>query len=410
MPYVLGLDIGNTGTAATVARRRGETWARPEVVALGGGSPVVPSVLHLAPDGALVVGEPATDDGSRTTRDFVRRVGDDVPLLLGGEPCPPETLVAELAAWVVHRVAAHEGAFPEAVVLSHAAGWGPHRRDLLYRALWTLDLRTVTLLPRTVTVAESHAARGFPGTTAAVYALGGDTFEAALVRRNARGRYETFGLPQGLESLGGTDFDEALAEHVRAALGPGLAPHGLLAECERVKRELTIGTETDVVLTLVDGPVRVPVTRARFEDLIRPAVRATVDLLVRTVHSAGLTPAQLDAVLLAGGSARIPLVRELLTAALPVPVEVEPDPQLTAATGAALAAGQVVSPRPRRPAPAAAPVSDAGPPVPARRHTEPDQPRHGEPPARPPVRITPLTLPKTSRLALARGRGRDREG
>ncbi|MFC0029104.1 Hsp70 family protein [Micromonospora chaiyaphumensis] len=412
MPYVLGLDIGNTGTAATVARRRGETWARPEAVALGGRSAVVPSVLHLAPDGSLVVGEPATDDGSRTTRDFVRRVGDDVPLLLGGEPCPPETLVAELAAWAVHRVAAHEGAFAEAVVLSHPAGWGPHRRDLLHRALWALDLRAVTLLPRTVTVAESHAARGFPGTTAAVYALGGNTFEAALVRRNARGRYETFGLPQGLESLGGTDFDEALAEHVRAALGPDVALHGLLAECERVKRELTVGTETDVMLTLPAGPARVPVTRAQFEDLIRPAVRTTVDLLVRTVQSAGLTPAQLDAVLLAGGSARIPLVSELLAAALPVPVEVEPDPQLTAATGAALAACQVVSPRPRRPvpAPAAAPVSDAGPALPAWRHTEPDQPRYGEPPARPPVRITPLNLPKASRLALARGRGRDREG
>ncbi|MET8832625.1 Hsp70 family protein [Micromonospora sp. NPDC004540] len=418
MPYVLGLDIGNTGTAATVARRRGGTWARPEVVALGGGSAVVPSVLHLAPDGSLLVGEPATDDRSRTTRDFVRRVGDDVPLLLGGEPCPPETLVAELAAWVVHRVSAHEGGFAEAVVLSHPAGWGPHRRELLHRALWDLDLRTVTLLPSTVTVAESHASRGFPGSTAAVYALGGNTFEAALVRRNARGRYETFGLPQGLATLGGTDFDEALAEHVRGALGRELAGEaypslpGLLAECDRVKRELTVGTETDVMLTLPTGPVRVPVTRAQFEEMIRPAVRATVDLLVQTVHSAGLTPTQLDGVLLAGGSARIPLVTELLGAALPVPVEVEPDPQLTAATGAALAACQVVSPRSRRPAPAPAPapVSDAGPAVPAWRHAEPDQPVHGEPPARPPVRITPLNLPKASRLVLARGRDRDREG
>ncbi|MEU0153438.1 Hsp70 family protein [Micromonospora fulviviridis] len=422
MPYVLGLDIGNTGTAATVARRRGDTWARPEVVPLGGRSAVVPSVLHLAPDGSLMVAEPATDDRSRTTRDFVRRVGDDVPLLLGGEPCPPETLVAELAAWVVHRVSAHEGGLAEAVVLSHPAGWGPHRRELLHRALWGLDLRNVTLLPRTVTVAESHAARGFPGTTAAVYALGGNTFEAALVRRNARGRYETFGLPQGLETLGGTDFDEALAEHVRAALGREFAGpaggeayptlHGLLAECDRVKRELTVGTETDVMLTLPGGPVRVPVTRAQFEDMIRPAVRATVDLLVQTVHSAGLTPAQLDGVLLAGGSARIPLVTEMLAAALQVPVEVEPDPQLTAATGAALAACQVVSPRPRRPAPvpASAPVSDAGPGLPAWRHTESGGPVHGEPPARPPVRITPLNLPKASRLALARGRGRDREG
>ncbi|MFE9205349.1 Hsp70 family protein [Micromonospora sp. NPDC007230] len=418
MPYVLGMDIGSTSTVAAVARRRGETWARPEVVALDAGDPVVPSVLHLSPDGSLTVGQPAVDDPGRTTRDFVRRIGDDVPLLLGGEPCPPENLIAELAAWVVERVAAREGGFAEAVVLSHPAGWGSHRRDLLRRALWHLDLRNVTLLPHPVTVAENHAARGFPGTTAAVYALGGSTFEAALVRRNPQGTYEAFGLPQGLDPLGGTDFDEALAEHVRTVLGRDFAgtarrethptPHGLLLECDRVKRELTVGTETDVMLTLPTGPVRVPVTRTQFEDLIRPAVRATVDLLVRAVHSAGLTPAQLDGVLLAGGSARIPLVRELLAAAFPVPVEVEPDPQLTAATGAALAACQVVSPRRRPvPAPPSTPVSGAGPAAVPARHSEPHHAPHGEPPPRPPIRIAPLNLPKPSRLALARGRGRE---
>ncbi|MGR6317054.1 Hsp70 family protein [Micromonospora soli] len=417
MPYVLGMDIGSTSTTAAVARWRGETWARPEVVALGGASHAVPSVLHLAPDGSLTVGEAATDDCSRVTRDFVRRIGDDVPLLLGGEPCAPQTLVAELAMWVVERVSAREGEFAEAVVLSHPAGWGRHRRDLLHRALRDLGLRNVTLLPRPVTVAESHAARGFPGTTAAVYALGGNTFEAALVRRVPGGTYEAFGLAQSLETAAGSDFDEALAEHVRTVLGrefgagraPHPTPHGLLPACDRAKRELTVATETDVLLTPPTGPVRVPVTRAQFEDLIRPAVRAGVELLIRTVQSAGLAPTQLDGVLLAGGSARIPLVTELLAAAVPVPVEVEPDPQLTAATGAALAAGQVVSPRPRRPAPAAAtrPVSGAAAPVPAWPLPEPEHTVHGEPPPRPPVRITPLSLPKASRLALARGRGRE---
>jgi molecular chaperone DnaK (HSP70) len=423
MPYVLGIDIGCTNTVAAVARRRGATWARPEVVALGVSSAPVPSVLYLSADGSLTVGEPGTDDGSRTTRDFVNRIGDDVPLLLGGEACTPQTLIAELATWVVERVFALEGEPAEAIVLSHPAGWGQHRRELLHRALWDLGVRNVTLLPRTVTVAESHAARGFPGTTAAVYALGGNTFEAALVRRSPGGTYETFGFPQSLAPMGGADFDEALAEHVRTVLARELAAtarrethaalRGLPPECDRVKRELAVDMTADVVLTLPTGPVRVPVTRAQFEDMIGPAVRATVDLLVRTVHGAGLLPAQLDGVLLAGGSTRIPLVTELLAAAFPVPVEVEPDPQLTAATGAALAACQVVSPRPRRPAavPEPAAVNGAGggwaPAVPARRRPHPDRAVQGEPPPRPQVRIAPLELPKVSRLALARGRGRE---
>ncbi|MGS2616734.1 Hsp70 family protein [Micromonospora sp. LZ34] len=419
MPYVLGIDIGSTTTVATVARRRGATWTRPEPVTLDDGSVTLPSVVRLSTDGMFLVGEPAGADPGRTARGFVGRVGDDVPLLLAGEPCSPQTLTAALATWVVERVHDREGEPADAVVLSHPAGWGRHRRDLLRRALWEFGLGAVTLLPRTVTVAESHAARGFPGDSAAVYALGGATFEAALVRHTPRGTYETFGLPQGLDWVGGVDFDEALADHVRTVLarelgaaGPRAAQavlRGLLPECERAKRELTVDADTDVLLTLPTGPARVPVSRARFEDLIRPAVQATADLLVRTVHSAGLQPAQLDGVLLAGGSTRIPLVADVLAAAFPVPVEVEPDPQLTAATGAALAACQVVAPRPpqREPVPDA-PVSGSGrATVPARRRPDLDRPMPGEPPPRPPIRITPLELPKASRLALARGRGRE---
>jgi molecular chaperone DnaK (HSP70) len=423
MPYVLGIDIGGTNTAAIVARRHGATWSRPEGVPLDDGAVTVPSVLHLTADGTLTVGEPGTDDRARTARGFVRRVGDDVPLMLAGEACPPQTLTAVLAAWVVERVLDREGEPAEAVVLSHPAGWGRHRRELLHTALREIGLATVTLLPRTVTVAESHAARGFPGSAAVVYALGGSSFEAALVRRNPRGTYETFGFPQGLEWIGGADFDEALAEHVRTALarelgGIGLRQahatlRGLLPECERAKRELTVGTQTDVLLTLPTGPARVPVSRVQFEGLIRPAVQATVDLLLRTVHSGEIAPAQLDGVLLAGGSTRIPLVAEMLAAALPVPVEVEPDPQLTAATGAALAACHMVSPRPRsegrdrRPAPVGAADRGDTPAV-----SPPHRPDHhravgSEPPPRPPVRFTPLELPQPSRLALARRRGRE---
>ncbi|MEU4645350.1 Hsp70 family protein [Micromonospora sp. NPDC023814] len=421
MPYVLGIDIGSTNTVATVARRQGATWSRPEGVLLDAGLVIVPSVLHLALDGRLTVGEPGTDDGARTARGFVRRVGDDVPLMLAGEACPPQTLTAVLTSWVVERVRDREGEPAQAVVLSHPAGWGRHRRELLHAALREFGLGHVTLLPRTVTVAESHAARGFPGSAAVVYALGGNTFEAALVRRTPRGTYETFGFPQGLEWIGGADFDEVLAEHVRTALARdlgGTAPRqaydplrGLLPGCERAKRELTVGTQTDVLLTLPSGPARVPVSRVQFEDMIRPAVQATIDLLLRTVHSGGLAPTQLDGVLLAGGSTRIPLVAELLAAALPIPVEVEPDPQLTAATGAALAACQMVSPRPRREGRDDGPAPDGtagrvGAPAVAPQH----RPGHqsgvaSEPPPRPPVRFAPLELPKASRLALARRRG-----
>ncbi len=412
MPYVLGMHIGNTSTVAAVARRQDGSWDRPEPVVLQPAAAPLPSTLLLAPDGAFTLGE--VGDASRTARGILSRVGDDVPLLLDGDRYAPQTLLALLAAHVVEWVQQQEGAAAEAIVLSHPAGWGRYRRDLLQQALWERGLGDVTLLPRTVTVAESHAARGFPGGLAAVYALGGDTFEAALVRRNSRGRFETVGVPQGLTGLGGTTFDEALAGHVRTVLARELATGGpevdatlraLPAECERAKRDLTVGARTDVQLSLPTGPVRVPVSRLEFEELIRPAVRATVELLLRAVHAAGLTPARLDGVLLAGGSSRIPLVAELLAAA-GLPVETAPDPQATAATGAAVAAAQIRTPPPLPAGPPAPAGGVARAAVPPGRPVD-DQPPRDAPPPAPPIRFTPLDLPKPSRRTLVRSRGRE---
>lgn len=415
MPYVLGIDIGNTNTVAAVARRQGTAWARPEVVALDGRSTTVPSVLHLSVDGALTVGEPDRPDPGRTARGFLRRVGDDVPLLLGGEACPPHTLTAVLSAWVVERVSELEGGPAEALVLAHPSAWGPHRRELLRRALRDLGLHHVTLLPRAVTVAESHAARGFGGGTAGVYALGGETFEAALVRRTPYGTYETFGQPQVLDACGAVDFDEALADHVRTVLARDLAAvdrrdapatlRTLPPQCELARRELSLDAQADVLLALPTGTVRVPVTRPQFEAMIRPAVQATVDLLAHAVHTAGLTPAQLDGVLLTGGATRTPLVADLL-AALGVPVEMEPDPHHTTAVGAALAACQVSAPSPRP----ALPREE--PPAGTRYATGSRGDDHypalpDEPPPRPPIRTAPLDLPRASRLARIRARGRE---
>ncbi|WP_433533020.1 Hsp70 family protein [Micromonospora sp. CA-263727] len=412
MPYVLGMQIGNTSSAAAVARWQDGSWGRPEPVALQPTPAPLPSTLLRSPDGTFTLGE--VGDPDRTARGILGRVGDDVPLLLDGDPYPPQTLIALLAAHVIEWVGEQEGDVADAIVLSHPAGWGRHRRELLQRALWERGLGEVTLLPRTVTVAESHAARGFSGDLAAVYAFGGDTFEAALVRRNPRGRYETVGVPQGLAGLGGTVLDEALAGHVRAVLARELAAAGpaaqatlraLPAECERAKRDLTVGVQTDVQLSLPTGPVRVPVSRLQFEELIRPAVRATVELLLRAVQAAGLTPARLDGVLLAGGASRIPLVAELLAAA-GLPVETAPDPQASAATGAAVAAAQIRTPAPvpAGPPPPAGGVARAAAPMPVR--PADDRPRD-EPPPRPPIRFTPLDLPKPSRRTLVRSRGRE---
>lgn len=411
MPYVLGIDIGGTTTTAAVSRLGNAGWQAPEVVRLGTRSAAVPSVLHVSGDGALTVGEPVQLDAARVARGFVRRIGDDVPQIVGGEPCTPQALTAVLAMWVVERVLAHEGEPAEQVVVSHPAAWGAYRRELLHRALWEIGLADVTLLPEPVVAAESHAARGWRGRTFGVYSLGGSDYEASVVRWAEGIGFQLLGSAGAIEPFGGADVDEALVGFVRSRLdrdlrelfasGPQarIALYGLRRECRRVKEELTTATEAEVVLSTSHGHVRVPVTRTELEELVRPALELSVETLAQVIRSCGLRRRELDGVLLVGGAARMPLVAELLRAALPGPIGVDMEPQSTAAAGAALAAVQVASPpgawrqdpmwiprqraieaSNREPAPFVHEDMDAGPPP------------------RPPVDVTAPRLRPTQRL------------
>jgi molecular chaperone DnaK len=427
MAYVLGIDIGGTHTTAAISRLVGPSWGSPEIVTLGPQSPAVPSVLHVSATGALTVGDPGRDgplvDGARIARGFMRRIGDDVPVIVAGEACKPQTLAAVMAMWVVERVQADQGGQPEHVAVTHPTGWGAYRRQLLHEALREIGLTQVTLLAAPVAAAESHSFHGFTGRTLGVYALGGTGSATSVVRRTQPAGFEVIASAARVEPLGGADFDEALVDHVRRALARQLgarqlddprirlALSGLRGECGRAKERLTEAGETDVGVPLPTGPVRAPVTRAEFEEMIRPALQFTMDTLDRTIRSGGLRADQLDGILLVGGSARIPLVAELAAARFPASVAVAPDPQATVAAGAALAACQILAlagrrrPEPnRRRSPAYAAAVEA-PKVPqqSRRHGEDEQ---REPPPRPPVKITPLNLPRmrpASRLVPGRG-------
>ncbi|GAA1800494.1 Hsp70 family protein [Planosporangium flavigriseum] len=417
MAYVLGIDIGGTCTRAAVSRLTGPTWTRPEIVRLDAQSPAVPSVLHVSPNGALTVGDSTMDepsvDGSRTARGFIRRIGDDVPLVVAGEACKPQTLAAVLAMWVVERVLAQEGAHPEHIVVTHPGTWGQYRKHLLHEALWEIGLTNVTVLAKPVTAAESHSFHGFTGRTLGVYALGGTSFATSVVRRTQPAGFEVLSCREGVEPLGGVDFDEALTAHVQASITRELAAEqrsdpqvrralsGLHEECARAKQRLTADAETEVSVYLPQGPLRVRVTRAEFDQLVRPALQLSVDAMERTIRSCGLQPAQLDGILLVGGSARIPLVAELMTARFPGQVTVDADPQATVAAGAALAACQILALATRRRQPPEwtrqpAPIEYSNSRAPALPQQSPDRGEDEltEPPPRPPVNITPLELPR----------------
>jgi glycine betaine/choline ABC-type transport system substrate-binding protein/actin-like ATPase involved in cell morphogenesis len=360
MGYLLGVDVGTTFTAAALVRD-----GRAEAVTLGTHSVAVPSVVHLA-GGEIVVGEAAerraASDPGGAAREFKRRVGDPTPILASGEPHTAESLMAHMVAWVVRTVATTEGAAPERLTLTHPANWGDYKLGLLGEALGRAGVAPDHLVPEPVAAATFYAMETTegtgrhvpPGATVAVYDLGGGTFDAAVVQR-ADGGFRTVGRPEGLEHLGGIDFDHAVFRHVLVAAGIELdeldADHPAMAaavaqlrrDCVEAKEALSDQTEVSVPVLLPDRPATVVrLARAELERMIRPAINETVTVLRRAIASAAGPPGDAEitdvtAVLLTGGSSRIPLVRQRITDELGLPIVTDARPKDAVSMGAALA-------------------------------------------------------------------------
>lgn len=283
MSYQVGVDVGGTFTTTAVVR-----GGHAEVVS------VVPTELPGVPRG------------------FLRRIGDDTPVLVGTRPVPAETLVAQL----VSQSAAKVGT-PASLAVTHPVTWGPHRVAALRAALGE-----VTMLSSAAAIAYQSQA------PTAVHDLGGTTFTAAVVRGLA-----TVGQPTELD-LGGADLDELVFEHVRTALGDAMPTDSttlarLRKACTAAKETLSADTEAEIPV----ANTRVRLTRAEFEEMARPLLTETAVALRMTIEESGVTPAT---VLLAGGAAWLPLLTQVVSEELGRPV-MATSPG-AAAMGAALAA------------------------------------------------------------------------
>ncbi len=346
-PDSLGIDIGTTYSAAAVMRD-----GRAEILTLGVRAAAVPSLVFLRDDESLLVGEAAERRGvsepHRLAREFKRRVGDTTPILVGPSPYSAERLTAQLLRWVLGVVAEREGSLPDRVAVAHPANWGDYKIGLMRQALELAGLRDAELISEPVAAAIHYAAneRIDVGDVVAVYDLGGGTFDAAVLRRTPEG-FAVLGKPEGIERLGGIDFDDAIATHVRRALGDraaeldgddpsaSAARARLRQECTAAKEVLSSDTDTTIHVALPSGGVDVRLTRGEFEGMIRPPLRETITALRRAIEGADITPEALRAVLLVGGSSRIPLVAEMVSAELGRPVAVDSHPKHAVALGAA---------------------------------------------------------------------------
>ncbi|HEV7762814.1 MAG TPA: Hsp70 family protein [Acidimicrobiales bacterium] len=347
MSFILGLDVG-TASGAGATKRDG----RVQPCALGDRTATLPAVVVLHDDGTALIGEEAERiaglELTRVARDLrYDPVLQTTPIKVGGEIHTPHELLRTLYASMVQRVSATHGASPTHVVLTHPALPEGMRCE-------TVDRIADELFPGALVVPEPVAATVklacdgvLPADClVAVYDFGGGTFDTTLVQRDGD-RFSVIGDPAGLGDFGGIDIDDLVLDHVDRSLDGAIArldmsdPASitaltrLRAECRDAKERLSYDTEVTIDASLPHLPALVQLTRAEFEDIIRPRLETTVDVMLDMLDRAGFRPSEVDAVALVGGSSRIPAVVDLLAARTTMQVLVDPYPELTVALGAA---------------------------------------------------------------------------
>jgi molecular chaperone DnaK len=383
MPYVLGVDLGTTYTAAAVGE-----GDRFEIAHLGSHSATIPSIVFLREDGELLAGDAAerraAAEPARAGREFKRRLGDTAPMIIAGTPFSADALMARLLKTVIDQVTQERGAPPARVAVTHPATYGEYRLELVRQIAAQAGVLDAIFISEPVAAALQYASleRVEPGAVLAVYDFGGGTFDAAVLRKTDDS-FEMLGQPQGLERLGGIDFDDAVFEHVVSVIGREALTEGgtssraavsrLREEARRAKESLSADTETSIPVMLPGRQDDVRLTRSELEGMIRPRIGETVSALERAVQSAGLELAQIDRILLVGGSSRIPLVGQLVRDMTGRPVARDAHPKHAVALGAARRAAQGT---PQETAPVIAPAIfppaiEAEPPIAARPAPEP---------------------------------------
>ncbi|MEU0554107.1 Hsp70 family protein [Dactylosporangium sp. NPDC006015] len=361
--YRLGVDFGTSNTAAVLA---GPGGRRSRLVF--GRDNLLPSAVCAQEDGSLLVGRDALRAARIRPECFEphpkKRV-DDGRVLLGAH----EVRVEDLVGAVLGRVfrAAGEltgGERVRRVTLTHPAGWGRLRQDVLRVAAECAGVAEVDLVAEPV-AAGTHLVRHDvgvrPGARVLVYDFGGGTFDASVIRCD---EHLTVLASAGLSDAGGLDIDQAIFDHLAEVYGdrpgwaqlraPGDAASRRASNLFRddlreAKEALTEAGSTSVHVPILDTDA--VLGRETLDRLARPVVERTVRAAFEAVRDAGLRPSELDAVYLVGGASRLPLVSTMLLERFRIP-PVRPDqPEFAVAEGSLTVA-------PRRTTAGGAPAPD----------------------------------------------------
>ncbi len=357
MAKIIGIDLGTSNSAAAVVMG-GKPVLIPAAEGTSIGGKAFPSVVAFTKDGQLIVGEPARRQAITNPDNTIvaakRKMGSDHIFKVQGKDYKPQQISAFILQKIKKDAEAFLGEKIDKAVITVPAYFDDNQRQA------TKDAGTIAGLDVVRIINEPTAASLAFGLDKAgqdmkilVFDFGGGTLDVTIMEMGG-GVFEVLST-SGDTQLGGTDMDKTLIDYVvnefRKTTGIDLTKDStamtrIREASEKAKIELSTVMETDINLPFISydpsaGPknLDIKLTRAKFEELIRPIVEKCRGSIDNALRDAKLTPSDILKIVLVGGPTRIPLVKKFVGDVIGKSPESGVDPMEAVAVGAAIQAG-----------------------------------------------------------------------
>src|SRR3954463_6389672 len=352
MPKAVGIDLGTTNSVVSVLEA-----GEPTVIPNAEGARTTPSVVGFSKSGEVLVGEvakrQAITNPDRTIRSVKRHMGTGWTVDIDGKKYNAQEISARILQKLKRDAESYLGDTVTQAVITVPAYFNDAERTATKEAGQIAGLEVLRIINEPTAAALAYGLdKEGADQTILVFDLGGGTFDVSVLEIG-EGVFEVKST-HGDVHLGGDDWDQRvidwLVKSFKDKEGVDLSIDKMAAQrlkeaAEKAKIELSSGQQTQITLPFItatnEGPKHLDetLTRAKFQELTADLVERCRSPFEQAIKDAGMAMADLDHVVLVGGSTRMPAIQELVHSITGKEPHKGVNPDEVVAVGAAIQAG-----------------------------------------------------------------------
>ena len=351
MAKVIGIDLGTTNSVVAVME-----GGEPVVIANAEGNRLTPSVVGFSKSGERLVGQvakrQAISNTDRTISSIKREMGTNYTISIDDKKYSPQEISSMILQKLKTDAEAYLGEKITQAVITVPAYFSDSQRQATKDAGTIAGLEVLRIINEPTAASLAYGIDKGDDHTILVFDLGGGTFDVSILELGD-GVFEVKST-SGNGRLGGDDFDERVMKWMIAEFkkdsgidlfNDRMAVQRLKEAAEKAKIELSSLMTTNINLPFVTADASGPkhldmnLTRAKFDELTADLVESTMGPTRQAMSDAGLSPKDIDKIILVGGSTRIPAVQEAIKKYFGKEAHKGVNPDECVAVGAAIQAG-----------------------------------------------------------------------